>query len=260
MEFKNILVEINDGICVLTVNRPKALNALNNGVFEDLDYFFSKFAIDNKDIKGVIITGAGEKAFIAGADITEFVGMSAEKASALSRYGMGIFDKIENFPKPVIAAVNGFSLGGGNELAMACHMIVAGEKAKFGQPEINLGLITGYGGTQRLSQYLGKSKSMELLLTGDMIDAKMALSLGLVNHVVEQGKEVEKSKEIMQKIISKSSFTISKMIEAVNAHFDKKTDGFDVESNYFGLTMQSNDGQEGVKAFMEKRKPNFKGH
>ncbi len=260
MEFKNILVEINDGICVLTINRPKALNALNNGVFEDLDYFFSQFALENELIKGVIITGAGEKAFIAGADITEFVGMSAEKASALSKYGMGIFDKIENFPKPVIAAVNGFSLGGGNELAMSCHMIVAGEKAKFGQPEINLGLITGYGGTQRLSQYLGKAKSMELLLTGDMLDAKTALNLGLVNYVVEQGKEVEKSKEIIQKIISKSSFTISKMIESVNAHFDKKADGFEVESLNFGITMESNDGQEGVKAFMEKRKPNFKGH
>jgi len=173
---------------------------------------------------------------------------------------MEVFDKIENFSKPVIAAVNGFSLGGGNELAMACHFIIAGEKAKFGQPEVNLGLITGYGGTQRLPRYIGKNKALELLLTGDMIGATEAKELGLVNHVVPQGEELAKSMEIMKKIISKSPYAIAKMIETVNAGFKKDAGGFETEIKNFGLTIASHDGQEGAKAFLEKRKPEFKGY
>ena len=260
MEFKNLSVEIKDNIAIVKINRPKALNALNKHVFDELDYFFSEFAPGNDEIRGVIITGAGEKAFAAGADITEFIGMTAEEGESLSRRGMEVFDKIENFDKPVIAAVNGFSLGGGNELAMACHFIIAGEKAKFGQPEENLGLITGYGGTQRLPRYIGKNKAMELLLTGDMIGAMEAKTLGLVNHVVPQGEELAKSMEIMKKIISKSPYAIAKMIEAVNAGYNKDVNGFDVEAKNFGLTIGSHDGQEGAKAFLEKRKPAFKGY
>ena len=259
MEFKTILVDIKDRIAVLTINRPKALNALNKDVFDDLDKFFTDYAPDNNDIRGVIITGAGDKAFAAGADITEFIGMSVEDGSNLSARGMKVFDKIENFYKPVIAAINGFSLGGGNELAMACHIRVAGARAKFGQPEENLGLITGYGGTQRLPMLIGRAKAMELLLTGDMIGAEEAKQLGLVNHVVEKGLELEKSIEIMKKIISKSPFAIAKMIETVNAGFDKTKNGFELEIKNFGETIGSHDGQEGAKAFLEKRKPVFKG-
>ncbi len=258
MDYKNIIVENRDGIAILSINRPKALNALNAGVFTDLDAFFAMIRTD-KTVKAVIITGVGEKAFAAGADITEFLGMSVEDGSNLSKKGMDTFAIIENFPKPVIAAVNGFSLGGGNELAMSCHFIVASEKARFGQPEVNLGLITGYGGTQRLTRYIGRAKALELLLTGDMIGADEAKSLGLVNHVVEHGQEVEKSVEILKKIISKSPYAISKMIEAVNAFSDKTKDGFEVEYNNFGKTIGSHDGQEGAKAFLEKRKPIFKG-
>lgn len=258
MNYNNILIENENGIVVLTINRPKAMNALNSGVFKDLDHFFTN-NIDNDEVKGVIITGAGDKAFAAGADITEFLGMSVEDGSNLSKIGMDIFDKIENFPKPVIAAVNGFSLGGGNELAMSCHFIIASEKARFGQPEVNLGLITGYGGTQRLPRYIGRAKAMELLLTGDMIKADEAKELGLVNHVVEHGTEVEKSKEIMSRIVGKSSYAIAKMIEAVNAFSDKNKDGFETEFKNFGLTIGSHDGQEGANAFLEKRKPEFKG-
>jgi len=258
MEYKNILIDNDNGIVVLTINRPKAMNALNAGVFKELDHFFTNNK-ENDDVKGVIITGFGEKAFAAGADITEFLGMSVEDGSNLSKIGMDIFDKIENFPKPVIAAVNGFSLGGGNELAMSCHFIIAGERARFGQPEVNLGLITGYGGTQRLPRYIGRAKAMELLLTGDMINAEEAKTLGLVNYVVEQGAEVEKSKEIMKKIVNKSSYAISKMIEAVNAYSAKGVNGYETEYENFGLTIGSHDGQEGANAFLEKRKPEFKG-
>ena len=259
MEFKNILVENNDGIMILTINRPAALNALNKDVFAELDFFFSEYAHKIDDLKGVVITGSGEKAFVAGADITEFLGMSVEEGSAKSRIGMDILFKIENFPKPVIAAVNGFSLGGGNELAMACHFIIAGEKAKFGQPEMNLGLITGYGGTQRLPRYVGKAKALELLLTGDIINAQEAKDLGLVNHVTEPGKVIEKAVEIINKISSKSPYATARMIEAINAYYDNTKNGYEVEIDNFGRTIGSHDGQEGSKAFTEKRKPDFKG-
>lgn len=257
MEFKNLLVEINEGVAVLTINRPSALNALNSDVFSELDTFFSDFAYTIKDLKGVVITGSGDKAFVAGADITEFLDMNAEQGSAKSRTGMEILFKIESFPKPVIAAVNGFSLGGGNELAMACHMIIATEKSKFGQPEMNLGLITGYGGTQRLPRNIGKAKAMELLLTGDIITAQEAKSIGMINHIAENA--VEKAIEIIKKIGAKSPFAIAKMIGAVNAYYDKNADGYEVEIDYFGQTIGSHDGQEGSKAFTEKRKPEFKG-
>jgi len=258
MEFKNILIEIVEGVAILTINRPSALNALNADVFSELDAFFSDFAFTIENLKGVVVTGSGDKAFVAGADITEFLGMSAGQGSAKSRKGMDILFKIENFPKPVIAAVNGFSLGGGNELAMACHMIIATEKSKFGQPEMNLGLITGYGGTQRLPRNIGKAKAMELLLTGDIITAQEAKSIGMINHIAENA--VEKAIEIIKKIGVKSPFATAKMIGAVNAYYEKNTNGYDVEIDYFGQTIGSHDGQEGSRAFTEKRKPEFRGN
>jgi enoyl-CoA hydratase len=252
-----VLVEVENGIAILTINRPKALNALNEAVFDGLDDFFNK-SHENYDLKGVVITGAGDKAFAAGADITKFLELDAIKGSILSKRGQEVFFSIENFHVPVIAAVNGFALGGGCELTMACHMRVASEKAKFGQPEVNLALIPGYGGSQRLIQYIGKGKAIELLLTGDMINAEEAYRLGLVNHVVAPGEELEKSKEIINKIGSKGPLAVQKVIECVNLYF-KNDPAFDFEANEFGELMNSKDGKEGALAFIEKRKPNFTG-
>lgn len=259
-QYKTILTENDNGIITIFLNRPEAMNALNSNVFEDLDFFFSEDFKSYAILKGIIITGSGDRAFAAGADITEFLGMTNNEGTDKSVTGMKILDKIEQFHVPVIAVVKGFSLGGGNELAMACHMIIAGEKARFGQPEMNLGLITGYGGTQRLTRNIGRLKSMELLLTGDVINAQEALGLGLVNHVVESGKEIDKAKEIISKISSKSLYATSRMIDAVNAYYDKSINGFDVEAKLFGETIGSHDGQEGSKAFLDKRKADFKGN
>lgn len=259
MQYENLLVTENNGILLVTINRPQALNALNVGTFSDLKQFFGEDAPKRKDIKGVIITGAGEKAFVAGADITEFLKLDVASASQLSKRGQDIFMLIERFAKPVIAAVNGFALGGGCELAMACHLRIAGEKAKFGQPEVNLGIIPGYGGSQRLIQYIGKTKAMELLLTGDMLNAEDALRLGLVNHVVPAGEEVAKATEILEKIATKGPVAIQKTIEAVNAHFHHDQFGFDTEVAAFGEMAGTEDFKEGASAFLEKRKANFVG-
>lgn len=258
MSFENISVEQRDNIAIVTINRERAMNALNKGVFNDLDAYFASVC-DDKSVAGVVVTGAGEKAFAAGADIKEFGGLDASKASQLAKRGQDVFFKIENLNKPVIAAVNGFSLGGGNELAMACHMRVASEKARFGQPEVNLGIITGYGGSQRLVQYIGKGKAMELLLTGDMIKADEALRLGLVNHVVAPGEEVNKSIEILQKIATKGPFAVAQMISTVNDYFKKNVDGYTTEVNGFGACAATEDFKEGASAFVEKRAANFKG-
>jgi enoyl-CoA hydratase len=252
-----IIVNILDGIATLTINRPQALNALNRDVFNALEAFFVNHESDY-DLKGVIITGAGEKAFVAGADIKEFSSFNALEGSALSKRGQDIFFLIERFHAPVIAAVNGFALGGGCELAMSCHIRVAGANAKFGQPEVNLGLVPGYGGSQRLIQLIGKGKATELLLTADLISADEALRLGLVTHVVPAGEEVAKANEILSKIATKGPLAIAKTIELVNAYFDKNTDGFEKEYNDFGSTIGSEDSKEGALAFVEKRKPVFK--
>ncbi len=259
MNYKNLITELENGILTVTINRPKALNALNAQTFTDLEQLFSKDALAIENLNGVIITGAGSKSFVAGADISEFSELTAETAKELSQRGHDIFNLIERFPKVVIAAVNGFALGGGCELAMACHMRIAGEKARFGQPEVNLGLIPGYAGTQRLTQYVGKGKAMELLLTADMIRADEAYRLGLANHVVPVGEEVAKAKEIITKIASKAPLAIAKTIECVNAFFDKTADGFKKEVDSFGELMVSEDAKEGAAAFLEKRKANFKG-
>ena len=259
MNYKNLITEFENGILTVTINRPKALNALNAQTFSDLKELFGEDALTLEGLNGIIITGAGSKSFVAGADISEFSELTAETAKELSQRGHDIFNLIERFPKVVIAAVNGFALGGGCELAMACHMRIAGEKARFGQPEINLGLIPGYGGTQRLVQYIGKAKAMELLLTADMIRADEAYRLGLANHVVPVGEEVAKAKEIITKIASKAPIAATKIIECVNAYFDKNVDGFQKEVDSFGELMVSEDAREGAAAFLGKRPANFKG-
>ncbi len=257
MDYQNILVRYEDNIAIVTINREKALNALNRRTFAELRHFFSEGA--EKNIIGVIVTGAGEKAFVAGADIKEFDGLDQESAAQLSRNGQEVFLSIERYDKPVIAAVNGFALGGGCELAMACHMRVAGGKARFGQPEVNLGIIPGYGGTQRLVQLIGKGKALELLMTADMIKADEAHRLGLANHVVEPGEEVAKAKEILLKIGTKAPVAVAKIIECVNAYFEPLVNGIEYEINAFGETANTEDFKEGAAAFVEKRKAEFKG-
>lgn len=255
MEYNTLLTEFENNILIITINRPDKLNALNKHVLAELDNAMDSVYDDDK-IKAVIITGAGEKAFVAGADITEFISVGDDEGSALSKKGQDIFFKIENCPKPVIAAVNGFALGGGCELAMACHFRIASENAKFGQPEVNLGLIPGYGGTQRLTMLVGKGKAMELMMTGNMIGADEAKSLGIVNYVESPGNLITKTKEILLAILTKSPLAISKIISAVNFYFNKE--GFKEEAKLFGEAFSSDDKKEGTKAFLEKRKPVFK--
>ena len=259
MQYQQLLVEEKNDILFVTINREKALNALNYDTFTELEHVFGKAYAKRNDIVGVVITGAGEKAFVAGADIKELTEMDADKGEELSHRGQEIFFLIERFHRPVVAAVNGFALGGGCELAMACHMRIAGEKARFGLPELNLGLIPGYGGTQRLIQYIGKAKAMEYLLTSDMINAADALQLGLVNYVVPAGEEVSKAVEIIEKTRNKGPLAIRKAIEAANAYFDSCMDGYIAESEAFGDLCMSRDFREGTSAFVEKRKAEFKG-
>lgn len=255
MDYKTLKTEFENNIFTITINRPDKLNALNKTVLEELSTAMDSVYNDEK-IKAVIITGAGEKAFVAGADIAEFTQVKDDEGSTLAKKGQDIFFKIENCPKPVIAAVNGFALGGGCELAMSCHFRLASNNAKFGQPEVNLGLIPGYGGTQRLTMLVGKGKAMELMMTGNMIGADEAKSLGLVNYIESPENLVPKTKEIINTILSKSPFAISKIIEAVNFYFNKQ--GFEKEAELFGEVFSSDDKKEGTTAFLEKRKPVFK--
>lgn len=259
MNFNNLLWEINEGILSITINRADKLNALNGETILEIREAF-KEARRTEGLKGVILTGAGEKAFVAGADISEFSSLNREQAKELAQRGHDIFFAIEHMPVPVIAVVNGFALGGGCELSMACHMRIAAANAKFGQPEVNLGIIAGYGGTQRLIQYVGKAKALELHLTADMIDAETALKLGLVNYVeADKSAAIEKAKSILQKIATKGPVAVAKVIECTNAYFKDDVDGFAYEVNAFSELFQTEDVREGVKAFLEKRKPEFKG-
>lgn len=253
-----MLINEQNGFAILTINRPQAMNALNTAVFDALDDFFAK-RYNDYTLKGVVITGAGEKAFVAGADIKEFSSLGIQGGMDKSKRGQDVFFRIERFHAPVIAAVNGFALGGGCELAMACHIRVAGVHAKFGQPEVNLGLVPGYGGSQRLIQLIGKGKATELLLTADMIKAEEALRLGLITHMVDPGQEVQYALEILKKIASKGPLAVGHVIALVNAYFDKNTDGFESEYTDFGKTIGSEDAKEGAAAFVEKRAPAFKG-
>lgn len=260
MTYEVLQLEQEDNILTLTINREKALNALNHQTLDEIDYFFGQDAVNYPQLKGIILTGAGEKAFVAGADIKEFVGLDATTGEVLSKKGQDVLFRIEQFHRPVVAVVNGFALGGGCELAMACHLRIATEHAKFGQPEVNLGIIPGYGGTQRLIQYIGKTKAIELMLTGDMIDAENAFKLGLVNYVLPtKADAISKAMNLIQKIAQKGPIAITKVIESVNAYFQSNTNGFELEIQKFGITTSTTDFQEGAAAFIEKRKPQFKG-
>lgn len=259
MNFEHLLLTNQDGILTITVNREKKLNALNLRVIEEFKMAFDKVCNDN-EIKAVIITGAGEKAFVAGADISEIAEISTDSARKFSERGQEVFAQIENCPKVVIALVNGFALGGGCELAMACHIRVATQNAKFGQPEVNLGIIPGYGGTQRLSMLVGKGKAFELMLTGDMIGAEEAKTLGLVNHVEENSAEARaKAEKIIKKIVSKAPVAIGQVIASVNDHYNFSANGYQTEANSFALCCKTEDFKEGTAAFLEKRKANFTG-
>lgn len=256
---KTILTAIENNILVITINRPDKLNALNKTVIEELSAAIDEI-ISNPEIKSGIITGAGPKAFVAGADISEFLTLNASGGKALAQKGQDmVFSKIENSPKPIVAAVNGFALGGGCELAMACHFRIASENAKFGQPEVNLGLIPGYGGTQRLVQLVGKGRALEMLLSGNMIDVHDAKEAGLVNHVTGADNLLEQTKMILNVINSKAPLAVAACIKAANAVFDETKNGYEVEVEEFGKCFETEDMKEGVSAFLEKRKANFSG-
>jgi enoyl-CoA hydratase len=256
--YQTLLTTLENGIFTITINRPDKLNALNKQVFTDLNTALDEIYTD-KEIKSVIITGAGPKAFVAGADISEFNGLSPEESKALAKRGQDIFFRIERAPKPVIACVNGFALGGGCELAMSCHFRIASDNARFGQPEVNLGLIPGYGGTQRLVQLIGKGRAMEALMSAGMIDANTALQYGLANYVVPQEELLNKAKSILDVINTKAPIAVAKCIESANAVFDETKNGYEVEIDSFGDCFGTDDMKEGTTAFLEKRKAVFIG-
>ncbi len=259
MEFKNLLMTSDNGIVTVTLNRPKALNALNRATLGELQQLFADLERDT-EVKAIIVTGAGEKAFVAGADIAEMEQMTALEARDFARFGQQVFAAIENCSKPVIAAVNGFALGGGCELAMACDIRLASEKAKFGQPEVNLGIIPGFAGTQRLSRLIGKGRAKELIFTGDMVDAAEALRLGLANKVVAPEELLEAARNLAQKIAAKGPVAIRFGKEAINKGFDMDLDkGSAYEAELFALCFAGEDQKEGMLAFLEKRPANFKG-
>ncbi len=259
MNYQNILADNINGICYITINRESKLNALNKATLAELHTAVSA-AFDHRDVGGIIITGWGSKAFVAGADISEFAALDVREGMALARDGQkNVFNLIENGPKPVIAAINGFALGGGLELAMACHIRIAANRAKLGQPELTLGLIPGYGGTQRLTQLIGKGKAMELILTGDMLNATDALLLGLVNHVEADEELIAKAEEVMNKILQRPRLAVAAAITAINASLKHGVDGFETEISEFGKCFGTEDFKEGVAAFLAKRKPEFKG-
>jgi len=260
MNFENILIASENGIGHITINRPSKLNALNIATIKELHDGLESLNT-NPEIKVIIITGEGEKAFVAGADISEFAHFSIEEGAQLAQQGQELlFDFIENLKTPVIAAVNGFALGGGLELAMACHIRIASDNAKMGLPEVSLGVIPGYGGTQRLPQLVGKGRAMELIMTAGMIPADEAYRIGLVNHVVPQAELIEFTKSVAQKIMKNSPVAIGKAIEAVNANFTDGINGFETEIKNFGKCFGTGDFKEGTTAFLEKRKADFKGN
>lgn len=258
MEQKNLLLEVKENIAVVTVNRPDKLNALNRDTLVELRSVFKELR-GNDNIYVIILTGSGEKAFVAGADIKELNELDVLSAKKFSERGQEVFNYIENMNKPVIAAVNGFALGGGCELALACHIRLASENAKFGQPEVNLGIIPGYGGTQRLARLINSGRAMEYILTGDMIDANEAFRLGLANRVYPQAELMTKTMEIAQKIASKGQQAVRLAIKSVNASNQVSSkEGQNYEASLFALCCGTEDFKEGTAAFLEKRKPDFK--
>ena len=257
MSYETLLFEAKDRIAYVTINRPEKLNALNAQAKIELKDVFTKIKNDeNLDV--VIITGSGEKSFVAGTDIQELTELNIESGKLFSEKGQELFNLIENLGKPVIAAINGYALGGGCELALACHIRIATENVKFGQPEVNLGIIPGYGGTQRLARLIGKGRAMEMILTGNQIDAQEALHIGLVNKVVPSGELKTTAETMARTIISRGQIAIRMCLKAVNITEETNlSDGQELEATLFGLCCGTNDFKEGTKAFLEKRKPNF---
>ena len=258
MNFNNLLVDLENGIAKITINRPKKLNALNRDTLQELHEAFKTLEADD-EVKVIILTGSGPKAFVAGADISEFANFSESEGEDLAAQGQElVFNFIENLSKPVIAAVNGFALGGGLELAMACHFRIASHNARMGLPEVSLGVIPGYGGTQRLPQLIGKGRAMEMIMTAGMIDVEKALSYGLVNDVVSQEELLGHCEKLAGKISNNSPVAISHAIKAVNAGF-KNSNGYTAEIKGFGACFGTEDFTEGTTAFLEKRKADFPG-
>lgn len=255
--YSTIITEEKEGLLKIIINRPEKLNALNEEVLHELREIILQFS-DTLSLRAAIITGAGEKSFVAGADISGFLKAEKHAGEELATVGQEIFMLIEQTTKPIMAVVNGFALGGGCELAMSCHFRYASEQAKFGQPEINLGIIPGYGGTQRLTKLIGKGRAMELMMRGDMIDAQEAFRIGLVNKVVPQETLMRAAEETMRVIISKPRPALAALIEATNAASDRSIEGYQIEAKAFGKAFASDEMIEGVTAFLEKRKPNFK--
>lgn len=258
MNLQTLLFDVKDGIATVTINRPDKLNALNAQSKDELRELFTQIKTDS-NVKVVIVTGAGEKAFVAGTDIKELTVLNSESGKEFSAKGQEVFDLIENLGKPVIAGVNGYALGGGCELALACHIRIASENAKFGQPEVNLGIIPGYGGTQRLARLIGRGRAMELILTGNQIDAQEALRVGLVNKVVPQADLMAAAIAMAEQIASKGQIAIRMALKAVNMTQETTlSDGQQLEASLFGVCCDSEDFKEGTAAFLEKRKPAFK--
>lgn len=258
MNYNNIIIDKVDQIAIVKINRPDKLNALNSETLTELKDIFQNLRADN-EVGVIILTGSGEKAFVAGADISELRKLDMISAKAFSERGQEIFYSIENMNKPVIAAVNGFALGGGCELALACHIRLASENAKFGQPEVNLGIIPGYGGTQRLTRLINSGRAAEYILTGDMIDANEAFRIGLVNRVYPQSELIDKSIEIAKKILAKGQHAVRLAVKAINAVDQMSdTEGQKYEASLFAICCGTEDFKEGTSAFLEKRKPNFK--
>ena len=257
--YKNISFDSSDHIGLLTVNRPEKLNALNHATLSELREAIQE-VYDVGNIKALIITGAGEKAFVAGADIREIAELNELNGRKFSENGQEIFDLIENCHKPVIAAVNGFALGGGCELALACHLRIATSNARFGLPEVSLGLIPGYGGTQRLTRLIGKGRALEMMMSGEMIPAEQARQIGLVNHVIETNAElIPFARDLLSRILKNAPLSLGMVIESANAAYRKDINGYQVESNGFSSMIKTRDFKEGTKAFLEKRTPDFSG-
>lgn len=259
MDYATLLVEVDDlGIATVTINRPDKLNALNADVIADLDAFFERAESDT-DIRGVILTGAGEKSFVAGADIARFRELDGEKGRFFAARGQAVFNRIERLSKPVIAAVNGFALGGGSELAWACHIRIASDNARFGQPEVNLGIIPGYGGTQRLPRLAGLGLATEMVLTGDMVGAQRAYEMGLVNRVTPQAELMDAARAMMTTILSKAPLAVALTLKALRSSDRPLDEGLAAEADLFGQACDTEDFREGVEAFLGKRKADFQG-